>query len=205
MVVGPRNGVGGANLGLHGSNMESSPGSNAESDVTVDGADAHPAPSETPKKVAVVGATGKKTTKTIDEMTKAIVTKIGGPAKGKNKASPKPSAKKKSGKSSVKKKSGKSSVKKESDKAVTSKPAKASGKSLKNWDSTQEIYVETTHANKPKSFPFRNGSFTVFNDAKTSNWRIKAYPGSRHTFKIAHSRNWTAVVEKICNLVKENK
>ena len=140
-------------------------------------------------------------------MTKAIVTKIGGAAatKAKNKASPKPSANKKSGKSSVKKESGKSSVKKESGKSVTSKPAKASGKSLKNWESTREIYVETTHVNKPKSSPLRNGYFTVSNDAKTSIWRTKAYPGSRDTFKIKHSSNWTAGVEQIRNLVKGNK
>ena len=112
-VAGPCNGVGGANSGLPGSKMEFSPESNAESDVAADGADAHPAPSEAPKKVAVVRATDKKQTTTIDEMTKAIVTKIGGAAapKAKNKASPKPSVKKESDKSSVKKQSVKSSVK----------------------------------------------------------------------------------------------
>ena len=141
-------------------------------------------------------------------MTESIIAKIhGGPAaaKAKKKASSEPSVKKESGKLSMKKESGKSSVKKESGKAVTSKPAQTSIKSLKNWDSTQEIYVETTHANKPKSFPFRNGSFTVFTDTKTSNWRIKPYPGSRNTFNVKHSSKWTAVVEKINNIVKESE
>ena len=77
-------------------------------------------------------------------------------------------------------------------------------KGLDVWENKEYTAVIKTDKyltkQKPKHFPFHTGSFTVYNDQVNKQWRIKAYPGSRHTFNIKHTDQWTSVEKKIKQL-----
>ena len=105
--------------------------------------------------------------------------------------------------------------KKDSDKATPGPKEKGSDemseptcKGLDVWQHKTYTAVitfdKTLTGTKPKTFPFHTGSFTVYNDRINKIWRIRAYPGSRHTFNIKHAEQWTAVVQKIKQLHRES-
>ena len=73
----------------------------------------------------------------------------------------------------------------------------------KNYNAVIKIDKNLT-GKKPKTFPFHTGSFTVYNDKRNKHWKIKAYPGSRHTFNIKHTEQRAAVEKKIKQLLRES-
>ena len=81
------------------------------------------------------------------------------------------------------------------------------GKGLDAWEKKQYTAVVKTDKNltkqKPKNYPFRTGSFTVYNDTKYKQWRIKAFPGSRHTLNVKYTEEWAGVEKKIRQLYQE--